>query len=155
MTGENWPWGQPYLLLLLLSLVICGSSDTGGNPAHCYLATLFILDLWNKQSPPPLYFYKLMSFQGNSLMAQAVKNPPANEGDTGLISGWRRPPEEGNDNPLQYSCLRNPMDRGAWHTTVHGVTKSWTWLNTGWMNGWMDVLREWVLFSSFLLTSQA
>ena len=57
-------------------------------------------------------------------MAQAVKNPPANEGDTGLIPGWRRPPEEGNDNPLQYSCLRNPMDRGAWRTTVYGVAKS-------------------------------
>ena len=49
-----------------------------------------------------------------------VKNPPANAGDlgdAGLIPG------EGNDNPLQYSCLENPMDRGAWQATVHGGHK--------------------------------
>ena len=56
-----------------------------------------------------------------------VNNPPANAGDAGdagLIPGLGRPPGEGNDSPLQYSCLRNPMDRGAWRATVHGVTKS-------------------------------
>ena len=47
-------------------------------------------------------------------------------GDLGLILGLGRPPGEGNGNPLQYSCLGNPMDRGAWRATVHGVTKSWT-----------------------------
>ena len=52
-----------------------------------------------------------------------VKNLPANEGDSGLIAGWRRPPGEGNGNPLQYSCLGNSMDRGAWWTTVCGVSK--------------------------------
>ena len=55
-----------------------------------------------------------------------VKNLPANVGDTGdvgLIPGSGRSPGEGNDNPLQYSCLENPMDRGAWQVTVHGVTK--------------------------------
>ena len=55
-----------------------------------------------------------------------VKNPPANEGDTrdaGSIPGWGRSPGEGNGNPLQYSCLENPMDRGAWRATVHGVAK--------------------------------
>ena len=58
-----------------------------------------------------------------------VKNPPANAGDTrdmGSIPGWGRSPEGGNGNPLQYSFLENPMDRGAWWTTVHGVTKSLT-----------------------------
>ena len=58
-----------------------------------------------------------------------VKNLPDNAGDTrdiGLTSGWGRAPEEGNGDPLQYSCLENPMDRGAWWATVHGVTKSWT-----------------------------
>ena len=44
-------------------------------------------------------------------------------GDTGSIPGLRRSPGEGNGNPLQYSCLENPMDRGAWRATVHGVTK--------------------------------
>ena len=61
------------------------------------------------------------------------KNPPANTGDTGdadLISGSRRSPGEGNGNPFHYSCLENPLDRGAWWATVHGVTKSWTRLST-------------------------
>ena len=55
-----------------------------------------------------------------------VKNLPANAGDMGSIPGWGRSPGEGNDNPLQYSCLENPMDRGARWATVHGVAKSWT-----------------------------
>ena len=49
-----------------------------------------------------------------------------NEGDPGSVPGSGRSPGEGNDNPLQYSCLENPMDRGAWWATVHGVAKSWT-----------------------------
>ena len=52
-----------------------------------------------------------------------VKNQPANIGDTGSISGSGRSPGEGNGNPLQYSCLENPMDRGAWWAAVHRVTK--------------------------------
>ena len=48
------------------------------------------------------------------------------EGDAGLIPGWGRSPGGGHGNPLQYSCLENPMDRGAWWATVHGVLKSWT-----------------------------
>ena len=52
-----------------------------------------------------------------------VKNPPANAGAAGLIPGWGRSPEEGNGNPLQYSCLVNPLDRGAWWTIVCWVTE--------------------------------
>ena len=52
-----------------------------------------------------------------------IKNPPANAGDAGSIPGSGRCPGEGNGNPLQYSCLGNPMDRGAWEATVHGVAK--------------------------------
>ena len=52
-----------------------------------------------------------------------VKNPPANAGDQGLITGSGRSTGGGNDNPLQYLCLENPMDRGAWQATVLGVTK--------------------------------
>ena len=59
-----------------------------------------------------------------------VKNPPANAGDAGLIPGWGRSPGEGNDNPLQYSCLGNPMDRGGWRAAVRGVTKTPTRLST-------------------------
>ena len=54
----------------------------------------------------------------------AVKNLPANVGDAGLIPGSGRSPGEGNGNPLQYFCLENPMDGGAWWATVHGVTES-------------------------------
>ena len=57
------------------------------------------------------------------------KNPTANTGDTadaGLIPEWERSPGGENGNPLQYSCLENPMDKGAWQATVHGVTKSQT-----------------------------
>ena len=53
----------------------------------------------------------------------AVKSSPAKAGDTGLIPGLGRYPREENINPLQYSCLGNPMDREAWWATVHGVTK--------------------------------
>ena len=53
-----------------------------------------------------------------------------NAGHPGSVPGSGRSPGEGNGNPLQYSCLENPMDRGAWQATVHGVTKSWTRLRT-------------------------
>ena len=52
-----------------------------------------------------------------------VKNLFANAGDAGSIPGLGRSPGVGNGNPLQYSCLENPMDRGAWQATVHGVSK--------------------------------
>ena len=60
-----------------------------------------------------------MGFPGGSV----VKNLPAHAGDVGLIPGLGRFPGEGNSNPLQYSCLGNPMDRGAWQATILGVTK--------------------------------
>ena len=52
-----------------------------------------------------------------------VKNPPASAGGAGWSPGTGRSPGEGNDNPLQYSCLKNPTDRGDWQTTVHGVAE--------------------------------
>ena len=61
-----------------------------------------------------------------SQVALAVKNTPANEADirnSGSIPGLGRSSGEGNGNPIQYSCLGNPMDRGAWQAIVHGVTK--------------------------------
>ena len=54
-----------------------------------------------------------------------VKASASNAGDSGLIPGSGRSPGEGNGNPLQYSCLENPMDGVAWWATVHGVAKSW------------------------------
>ena len=65
--------------------------------------------------------YAYTGFPGGSV----VKNLPANAGNIGSIPGLRRSPEEGSGNPFQFSCLGNPMDRGAWLDTVHGVSKSW------------------------------
>ena len=64
-------------------------------------------------------------------MALVVKNPPDNAGnirDTGSIPGSGRSPGEGNGNPLQYSCLENPMDRESWQATAYNVVESWTGL---------------------------
>ena len=66
-----------------------------------------------------------MGFPGGS----EGKASACNAGDPGLIPGLRRSPGEENSNPLQYSCLENPMDREAWWATVHGVTKSHTRLS--------------------------
>ena len=58
-----------------------------------------------------------------------VKNPPVNAvdvRDAGSVSGWGRSPGGGHGHPLQHSCLENPMERGAWWATVHGVAQSWT-----------------------------
>ena len=63
---------------------------------------------------------RIVGFPGSSL----VKTPPANAGDAGSTPGSGRSPGGGNGNPLQYSCLENPMDRGAWRATVPRVTKS-------------------------------
>ena len=60
------------------------------------------------------------------MLAQMITNLPAMQVDPGLIPGWGITPGEENGSPLQYSCLENPMDRGAWRATAHGVTKSWT-----------------------------
>ena len=66
---------------------------------------------------------------GTKLNKQEVKASACNAGDLGSIPGSGRCPGEGNGNPLQYSCLENPMDRGAWWATVHGVAKSRTRLS--------------------------
>ena len=60
-----------------------------------------------------------MSFPHGSLSKEFA----CNAGDPGSVAGSGRSPGEGNGNPLQYSCLGNPMDRGAWRATVHGVTR--------------------------------
>ena len=74
-------------------------------------------------------------------------------GGPGLILGSGRTPGEGNGNPLQYSCLENPMDGGSWWATVHGVAKSWTWLH---FHGDVFELlkRGWVVFNVLCLGSQ-
>ena len=74
----------------------------------------------------------ICSFNDNSLGfpgAQMVKKSTCSTGDLGSVPGLGRSPGRGHGNPLQYSCLENPMDRGAWWATVHGVTKSQTQLS--------------------------
>ena len=63
-----------------------------------------------------------------SQLALVVKNPPANARDTGLIPGSGKSPGGGHGNPLQCSCLENPMDRGSWRTSAHGVAECHTCL---------------------------
>ena len=74
-------------------------------------------------------FFFSCSLSGASQVVLVVKNPPASAGeirDEGSIPGSGRSPGGGHGNPLQYSCLENPMDRGAWWATVHGVSKNCT-----------------------------
>ena len=80
----------------------------------------------------PMWVNPLRSSQGlfGRPGGSAVKNSPASAGDIGSIPGSRTSPGEGKGNPLQYSCLENPMHRAAWQATVHGiVSKSWTQFN--------------------------
>ena len=72
-----------------------------------------------------MYYTCVGGFPGVSV----VKNPPANAGDLGSFPGFGRSPGGGHGNPLQFSCLENPTDRGAWQATIHGVTKSRTRLS--------------------------
>ena len=83
------------------------------------------------------------------LYGSAVKNLPANAGDAGLIPGLGRSPG-GGDNPLQYSCLGNPIDRGAWWATVHGVSRSQTGLKD-----WVQACIFYVLGATYLLSAES
>ena len=82
-----------------------------------------------------------MSRKGESFPLSSVgKESAYSAGDLGSIPGLGRSPGEGNDNSLQYYCLENPMDRGAWCTAVHGVAKNWAWLfsKPGFSNMWTE-----------------
>ena len=71
----------------------------------------------------------IITFMWVSQVVLVVKNPPANAGDirdVGSVPGWGTSPGGGHGNTLWYSCLENPMDRGAWQAMVHRVAKSWT-----------------------------
>ena len=77
---------------------------------------------WRRDRIPTSVF---LGFPGDS----DGKESACNVGDPGSICGLGKSPGEGNGNPLQYSCLENPVDRAAWQATVHGVEKSWTRLS--------------------------
>ena len=96
----------------------------------CYVNfTSFFIKRKEKHKAPGVILArtKVWAFQ----VAPVVKNLPANAGDikdVGSIPGSEISPGEGNGNPFQYSCLANPMDRGAWQAIVYRVAKSWTQL---------------------------
>ena len=75
------------------------------------------------------YVFTLLFYISGFASGTMVKNPPASSGDMGLLPGSGRSAGGGNGNSLQYSCLGNPMDWGAWQATVHAVAKSWTRLS--------------------------
>ena len=113
-------------------MVICGG-------LAAQLTTAAFLLLYSKHTssfPASPYLFLLLecsaiTFHEGFPGSLAVKNPPANAGDMGLIPGSGRSPGGGNRYPLQYSCLENPMDRGAWQVTVRRVTKSQIQLSMG------------------------
>ena len=86
------------------------------------------------QAPPSMAFSRQEYWSGASQVVLVVKNPSANTGDAGSIPGPGRSPGEENGNPLQYSCLENSMERGAWQATVHRAAKNWTQLKQLSMN---------------------
>ena len=91
---------------------VCNRGDLGSVPGFGRSS--------GKQNGDPLQYS--CGFPGGS----DGKESAGNAGDPGLIPGLGRSPGEGNGNPLQYSCLENSIDRGAWQTTAHAVSKSWT-----------------------------
>ena len=97
------------------------------NEKEIFFWVLVLEGLIGLQRTDQLQLLQLKKAQGASQVALVIKNLPANAGDkrdTGSIPALGRSPGEGNGNPLQYSCLENPMDRGTWLAAVQGVTKS-------------------------------
>ena len=94
--------------------VICVCAHRSIPPSevkNCFLSVLLEFNVFTCN------YLIYVGFPGSSV----VKNPPAKEGDAGLIPGLRRSPGKGNGNPLEYSCLENPLDREGWQVTVHEV----------------------------------
>ena len=79
--------------------------------------------IWKESLFQNFKFYIITQNDGVSQVARGLKNPPANAGGVCLVPGLGSSPGEGNGNPLQYSCLENPMDRGAWLATAHAVAE--------------------------------
>ena len=117
-------WQASFLVLPIF--VDCSSLLLHDIPWHVYIIIAWtvslLMDIWAVSSLELLKIiccYKYWGFPGGL----EVKASAWNVGDPGSIPGSGRSPGEGNDNPLQYSCLGNPMDRGAWRAMVHGVAK--------------------------------
>ena len=108
---------QPFQIGIISSLIMHVIKHAFKVPPH--LSWLDSLFRFSTEQYSIVWGYHILS----------IKNLPANAGDTGSILGLGRSPGKGNGNPLQYFCLENPMDRGAWRATVHRVAKSQTQLS--------------------------
>ena len=104
---------------------------TGVFLSHVVLNILSRINMWISNTSVPLTWNYVLINELYKIKAGGSdgKESACNAGDQGSVPGSGRSPGEGNGNPLQYSCLENSMDRGAWQATVHGVAKSWTRLN--------------------------
>ena len=112
----------------------------------CVRQGVFITD----EPPREIPGTKFLGFPG----ASVVKNLPANAGDVSSVPGLGRSPGEGNGNPLQYSCLGNPLDRAAWQATVHRVANSQPCAMTVQLNNSAKFpmsFRGWKHFTSFVI----
>ena len=108
--------------------------------AHVHAHTDTHTHSWRLTLPTWAHYFKItLIFAMDVPDGSAGKETACNAGDVGSIPGSGRSPGEGNGNPLQYCCLRNPMDRGAWRATLQGVPKSWMWLRCS-----SSVFLDWV-----------
>ena len=123
-----------------------------------YIFILFILVLWHFPILKVGFFFSSTSplILGGFPCGSDSKESACNSGDPDSPLGLGRSPGEGNGNPLQYSCLQNSMDRGAWWATDHEVSKSWTWLSViitflyflPWFHDISPILKVGLFFSS-------
>ena len=123
------------------------TNEPPGKPRYRYLFKILIsfpLDI-----VPEL---KLLDYKVVSLVAQRLKHLPAMWETTVWSLGWKDSPGEGNGNPLQYSCLENPMDGGAWWATVHRVSKSQTRLSDFTFTLLLTFWGSSILFSMMIIT---
>ena len=133
LIGHSWSLVIHELIFLVLSVAAVGEKasedDMRWLKSKCLCTEFIIKSLQLVDSGillstlltalPCLLFSIIIRYPGGS----EAKSPPADAGDLDSVPGSGRSPGEGNGNPLQYSCLGNPMDKGAWRATVHGVTK--------------------------------
>ena len=109
-------------------MIICSYDNEGDlYNAKSQTVLISILGLWYlPRCHSPLHYFSIQGITNKFPGSSDGKEYACNAGDLGSIPGSGRSPGEGNGYPLQHSCLKNSMDRGAWQATVHGIAKSWT-----------------------------
>ena len=115
-TFPGFPSLQARYYLLRLTLLVLSALD----PHFRLCLSAFFWISWDCMNAGLPKVTLNIGFPGSSVSKESA----CHAGEQGSVSGWGRSPGEGNGNPLQYSCMENPMDTEAWRATVHGVTKS-------------------------------